>query len=158
MVHYGIFLNQLSLTSILIPILCTLHKVFNFRYSYQRCGKRSTSINPYSFIWLIFHIKIHLISKNCEVNFGEFFLNREKVIFRRKYRFSRYRYMITVRKIEIRMRRQKFHIGCKNHLESPRVRFWPFFLVRYLDITPLTKFFLIINIKELGNILKEVYR
>ena len=84
MVYYGIFLNQLSLTSILIPILCTLHKLLNFPYFYQRCGRRSTSINPYSFKWLICHIKIHLISKNCEVNFGEFFLNREKLIFSQK--------------------------------------------------------------------------
>ena len=74
MVYYGIFLNQLSLTSILIPILCTLHKVFNFRYSYQRCGRRSTLINPYSFIWDMCHVIIHLLSKNGEVPFGAFFL------------------------------------------------------------------------------------
>ena len=84
MVCYGIFLDQMSLTSILIPILCTLHWFFKFRYFYQRCGRRSTSIHPYSFIWDMFHVIIHLLSKNGEVNFGDFFLNREKLIFSQK--------------------------------------------------------------------------
>ena len=84
MVYYGIFLNQLSLTSILIPILCTLHKVFNFRYSYQRCGRRSTLINPYSFIWYMCHIIIHLLSKNGEVYFGVFFLIEKNCCFSEK--------------------------------------------------------------------------
>ena len=83
-VYYGIFLNQLSLTSILIPILCTLHKVFNFRYSYQRYGRRSTLIHRYSLIWYICHIIIHLLSKNGEVYFGVFFLNWENVLFSEK--------------------------------------------------------------------------
>ena len=131
MVYY-IFLNQLSVTSILIPILCTLHWFFKFWYSYQRCGRRSTSINPYSFIWLICHIKIHLLSKNCEVIFGDFFLNREKLIFSQKIPV----FSIPVHDIGSKDRnsdsRQKLHIGCGNHLESPWVRFWPFFLVQYL--------------------------
>ena len=74
MVYYGIFLNQLSLTSILIPILCTLHKVFNFRYSYQLCGRRTRPIKAYSIIPYVDHIKTHIISKNWLENFGEFFL------------------------------------------------------------------------------------
>ena len=52
--------------------------------------------------------------------------------FRRKYRFSQYRYTIPIRKFEIRIRSEKSHIVYKNHLESPKGRFWPFFLVRYL--------------------------
>ena len=84
MVCYGIFLDQLSLTSILIPILCTLRWFFKFRYFYQRCGRRSTSIHPYSFISYIGHIKIHIISKNWKVPFGAFFLNWEKPIFSAK--------------------------------------------------------------------------
>ena len=73
MVLYGVFLDRLSLTSILIPILFTL-----------RCGRRLTMIHRYSFIWNICHIKIHVLSKNCEVPFGAFFLIREKLIFSEK--------------------------------------------------------------------------
>ena len=62
-------------------ILCTLHQFLKFWYSYQRCGSRSTLIHRYSFIWDMCHIIIHLLSKNGEVNFGEFFLNWEKPIF-----------------------------------------------------------------------------
>ena len=32
------------------------------------------------------------------------------------------------------MRRQKLHIGYENQLDSPKGRFWLFFLVRYLAI------------------------
>ena len=74
MVFYGIFLNQLSLTSILIPILCTLHKFFDFPYFYQRCGRRRASISTNPFIPYVGHIKTHIISKNWLENFGEFFL------------------------------------------------------------------------------------
>ena len=39
-----------------------------------------------------------------------------------KYRFSHYRYKIPLRKLEIRMRRQKLHIGYENHLDSRKGR------------------------------------
>ena len=61
-----------------------------------------------------------------------FFNSRKTDFFRTKYRFSRYRYTIPVRKTENRIRRQKLHIDYENHLDSPKGKFWPFFLVRYL--------------------------
>ena len=48
--------------------------------------------------------------------------------------FSHYRYKIPLRKLKIRMRRQKLHIGYENNLHSPKWRFFPFFLVRYLEM------------------------
>ena len=103
-------------------------------FSYPFCV-RSTSINVYIFIWVIFCIKIHLLSQNSVVPFGAFFKFRKNQFFQTKYRFSQYRYTIPVRKFEIRIRSEKLHIVYKNHLDSPKGRFWPFFLVRYLSIT-----------------------
>ena len=108
MVLYGVFLDRLSLTSILIPILFTL-----------RCGRRLTMIHRYSFIWNICHIKIHVLSKNSEVPFDAFFWFAKNWYFRRKYRFSLYRYTIPVRKFEIRILSDKLHIVYKNHRDSP---------------------------------------
>ena len=41
---------------------------------------------------------------------------------------------LPVPKFEILIRNKKLHIDYKNHGDSPKGRFWPFFLVRYLMI------------------------
>ena len=100
MVYYGIFLNQLCLTSILIPILYTLHKVLNFPYFYQRCGRRTASISTNPFIPYVDHIKTHIISKNWLDNFGHIFLFAFMCFFGVKYRFFSLPVQDTASKIE----------------------------------------------------------
>ena len=79
-----------------------------------------------------------------------FFKLRKCPFFRRKYRFSQYRYTIPVRKFEIRIRSEKLHIVYKNHLDSPKGRFWLFFLVRYLRMLhALSVFFGAVDQKDL---------
>ena len=64
-------------------------------------------------------------------NFMKFFYLRKGDFLVIKNRFSQYRYMIPVRKFEIRIRSKNLHIVYKNHLDSRNGRFWPF-LVRYV--------------------------
>ena len=58
--------------------------------------------------------------------FGGCFINWEKSIFQKKYRFPQYRYPIPVRKFDILIRGEKLPIVYKNHLDSPKGIFWFF--------------------------------
>ena len=80
-------------------------------------------------------MKIHLLRKNGEVPFGATFSIEKNRFFQRKYRFSRNWYTILVPKFEIGILSEKLNIVLKNHLDSPKGRYWPFILVRYLRMT-----------------------
>ena len=65
---------------------------------------------------------------------------------RDKYRFSRYRYTIPLRKTKNRIRRQKLLIDYEIHLGNHKGKFCPFFLVRYL--------LMVFNPRKFSNLIK----
>ena len=77
--------------------------------------------------WFVM-IKYRFYQKIENVKLCNFFLFEKTGFFLRKYRFSRYWYMEPVRKLKIRIRRQKLHIQCWNYPDSAKGRFWAYFL------------------------------
>ena len=77
--------------------------------------------------WFIM-IKYRFYQKIGNVKLCNFFLFEKTWFFLRKYRFSRYRYMIPTQKLKIWIRRQKLHILSLNCPESAKGRFWVYFL------------------------------
>ena len=72
----------------------------------------------------------HNIKQLAREFYGFFYLRKGDFLVI-KYRFSQYRFMIRVRKFEIRIRSENLQIVYKNYLDCPSGSFWPF-SVQYL--------------------------
>ena len=96
-----------------------LHRFLNFGYFYQRYGTRSTLINLYFFIWEIFPIKRHLLSKvaSCSSVYI-FFLGKPFS----HYRFERYKIKSAVESLAKKI----IYLSYLNDPDSPNEDFCVF--------------------------------